>query len=299
MVIGRRKLDPRERARAERSQRVAQQRADREKLRKKRTREATRSSSTRSKILLSLGIVALVGVAAGLLVLISPDDEAVDGPESVTVYMIDTSGSQQLGAADSAERDRARVDRLKRAATDEADRSGILVVSTFADEGTGVATREFDFSPKALECRKRDSDVCQSRRDKAVEALEEELTAFVSDIDFAGHTDILGGAVSRAATIARATWSETDGRRLIIESDFLDTECPSPGDDISSWPQTDEAAEALEDCAGSDAPISEFRRVQLNGVVLTDSSDLADVQRAVEAFLGYCALAEARCVDGR
>lgn len=293
-----RRMDPRERAKAERAKRNAQRRAAREKQRKKQLRATARTTPARSSVLLTLGILIVVGVIAAVLMTMGTDDEPVDGAKSITVYMIDTSGSQDLGDADAIERDRARLARLEEAARAEADRSGILVISTFADAGTGVAERRFDFSPRALECRKPRSAVCEARRDSSVATALEELATFVSTLSFDGSTDILGGAVSRAAAIGRAQQEEAEGRRLIIESDFLDTECRPLGNEISSWPPADEAGDVLQECAGESAPITDFEVVQFNGVVLTQDADLADVQRAVDAFLAYCSAVEAECEEG-
>jgi hypothetical protein len=274
--------------------------AEREKVRQKRLKEvAGRSAPIQSRLKLTAGILVVLGVVVGLLVFLGSDDEMVRGPGSVTIYMIDTSGSQDLAPEDVAERDEARVDRILRAANDEADRSGLLIVSTFSDKGTGIATRPFDFSPKHLECKKPGSEVCSTKREKATDALEEEITGFVASISFAGRTDVLGGAISRGASMAGAVRSETVGRRLIVESDFLNTECPELGENFKDWPPSEaSAAEALRSCAGSSDPVTEFEAVQFNGVVLTKGADLADVQRAVRIFRAYCDLVDANCDEG-
>lgn len=265
---------------------------DRTRDRKRRERTAARAGGSTRWILPSiLGLFAVV-VALGVFVLGDRDEPVYRGPRAVTVYSIDTSGSQNLTGDDAEARDSDRRSRIDEAIADMDRQRGTVVLATFAKKGSSARTAVLDYSDRRAGCDKPDNPACTKKRDELAEDNAEELETFLAGLKPAGKTDVLAGGFRRGATLAQDQVSDANRRHLIIESDFIHTACPdSLSSDPPKWPDDPaDTAEILASCPGgrAGAGLAEVADVELIGVVLTDRWDTADVQRTTAAFLAYC-----------
>jgi len=273
----------------------------------KRRRRRRRRRSRRGfdpKVLLAP--LLLIAIIAGLLW--KGDDlfqrPVYRGPQSLLVYVIDTSGSQDLPFADREALDSDRKARIKARLQVVGESEGVLLLTSFASEATGVRQVLVDLSDKAIGCRTVAGDGSSDERCSALRMrkidkfVERGLQDFVDSVVPTGRTDVVNAAFGQGASIASTSTlvSASAPRSLSIESDFIETACPSFADDISRDIQT--AVAALAACATTSIDLAVLREIELVPLRLSTGVDLADIGRASETFLEFCKFLHGECHKG-